>query len=308
MLNTPQETEYTDIEEETPALLKARALLKMHVKRAANAGEIQAEILTLTPALATALLENNPDNRKIRKDRVLKYASDMRAGKWVGLNGQTIVVTEEGMLNDGQNRCVAVIEADARIQMMFLFGVTRESRMTLDAGASRTAGNYLHMSGVKNANNVAKITRLLLSLVKVKGGHWQLSHWARQSLTNIHLTDYAIEHEEEINHAVKTVNRGDHRILTADSNLAASYIFINRGTKYDQAVVDGFYDDLLYGEGLQKGDPALVLRRRLILGRNSLERLRSEEVLELIIKAWNNRIEGKSVRSLKITGNIPKAL
>lgn len=121
-----------------------------------------AEVFTVTanvtPDFARRILQRNDENRPIRWSGALRcveaYARAMQRGEW-RLNGEAIIVSSDGLLNDGQHRLAAVIESGMSVPMQITFGVERDSRHTVDQGAARTPGNILAMRGEKNTNQLA---------------------------------------------------------------------------------------------------------------------------------------------------------
>jgi hypothetical protein len=111
----------------------------------------EVKVVNFTPALAEAILNNNRLNRPLREGRVEKYARDMAAGRW-RMNAETIKLTREGDLLDGQHRMFAVIEAVnlmpkgkslPPIPMMVVEGLDAEVMPTIDTGAARTFADVL---------------------------------------------------------------------------------------------------------------------------------------------------------------------
>src|SRR5690606_20866214 len=96
------------------------------------------------------------------------YAADMRAGRWT-FNGEPLLFSRDGLLNDGQNRLCAVIDANIPQPFGFIFGLSRESRMSVDQGAARGPGDYLGMGGRKNAMNLAAIAKAVLGFERGDG-------------------------------------------------------------------------------------------------------------------------------------------
>lgn len=113
----------------------------------------------VTPEMAEYLLARNAHNRPAHQPTVQTYAAAMRRGEW-HLNGQNIIIADTGELNDGQHRLLAVIDADMPIALGLQFGVTRQSRATLDQGRKRTLGDHFAMAGHLNANALAATVRL----------------------------------------------------------------------------------------------------------------------------------------------------
>lgn len=110
-----------------------------------------SEVKTVTPGLAEVILSSNQDNRNVRSVKLAQMVSDMVGGKWA-LNGESIIISDTGELNDGQHRLMALIAAKKCLPLLFTFGAKRETRITLDQGANRSSGDYLHMTGVPYAS------------------------------------------------------------------------------------------------------------------------------------------------------------
>lgn len=101
--------------------------------------EVFTEIVDLTPELAKTILDLNVDNRALRPTKLQQYISDAEKGAWQ-LNGETIVFSNTGLLNNGQHRCHMSKEAKMTVPVIMVFGVERDSRTTLDQGNTRSAG------------------------------------------------------------------------------------------------------------------------------------------------------------------------
>lgn len=126
--------------------------------------EVFSVTTLVTPKMAQALLERNGGNRPViwtgATRSVAAYAGAMARGEWV-LNGEPIIISSDGDLNDGQHRLHAVIESGVSVQMMITFGVERATRHTVDQGVARTHGHILSMFGEKNANVLATALAVL---------------------------------------------------------------------------------------------------------------------------------------------------
>lgn len=53
--------------------------------------------------------------------------------------GEPLILSSEGVLNNGQHRLLAVAEADAVVDMDVRFGIPRRAFTKTDIGAPRTA-------------------------------------------------------------------------------------------------------------------------------------------------------------------------
>lgn len=119
----------------------ARELIKSIRK-----GEFSS-IVTITPEIATKLLENNLNNRPINLTRVKALAQDMLIGKWE-VNGETIKIYEDGTLADGQHRLSACVMSGVPFQTYIVKNLHKEVLPTIDCGEKRSIVHGLKMKGV----------------------------------------------------------------------------------------------------------------------------------------------------------------
>ncbi|MGA1540748.1 MAG: hypothetical protein ACO39C_10040, partial [Chthoniobacterales bacterium] len=256
---------------------------------------VQTEIHRLTPTLAEYLLDaTNDGNRHVRPNSVSAYAKDIAAGRW-RFNGEALKVSREGKLNDGQHRCHAVIEAGQSIEVLWIFGLPRDTRETLDQGATRTAGDYLKMTGQPYAKNSPTVARLVI-MIKASGA----AHGARKHQpTKRQVVDYVTAHPE-ITEACSRINMARARPVGGHAILAAAYCLISEVGEQD--TVDDFFNRLLTGENLPARHPILVCRNRLI--EMVANRERPTKRIECIFRGWNNFRSDRRIRSIAISGGI----
>lgn len=263
------------------------------VAEAASKGKPIARMEQLTPALAALLLERNPANRKISAMNVERFAYDIQGGRWA-FNGEPIIVSDTGELNDGQNRCQAVVSAGIPIDVILVVGVSRDSRTTLDQGKARTIGDYLAMEGHGNANHLGATANIVWQ-VQTRGFH---STAGSASATRSEMMNL-IADNPGIERSVVLCGTPGARNTAGQSVLAAAHFLIGRkGARHE---VDDFAYQVMDGAGLKAGDPALYARNRLI---NERGRLKPNEKLELLFKAWNARRLGTKVSRLLLTGGV----
>jgi hypothetical protein len=145
----------------SPDKKRAERWLKDRIDRAKREG-VFVELAKLTPVLAELLVADdvNADNRTKKWGKIEQWASAITRGEWE-LNGETIIISRDGKLNDGQNRCLAVIKAGRPIDVLMVFGVDRETRRSVDTGTGRTLGDVFDMAAEKNAKAVAAAVRML---------------------------------------------------------------------------------------------------------------------------------------------------
>jgi len=121
--------------------------------------------MPITPEQATKWLEGNVHNRALRDSTVMRYARDMKAGKWL-LTHQAIAFNDEGVLIDGQHRLFAVIEAGVTVSMMVAWGVVDEAQAVIDGGLVRSA-----VDQIKLGHNYEGATNTHVAIVKRLARH-----------------------------------------------------------------------------------------------------------------------------------------
>ena len=258
-----------------------------HLRKARVVGIFTVQEI-LTNAMARWLLENNPENRHVSAMKVAEMVADMRRGSFDSLNGQTIQIAQDGRMNDGQHRSHAKLESGADLPFLFMFGVRREARLTIDQGRPRTAGDYLTMSNFSHGTKAAAIATLLF-LHRRRGNIKDLGgkNVDRANFEQIKATIDAIEQKPGMIHLGGYALIAFCHLLFAEKHPAGATEFINK---------------LISGNDLSDTSPINTLRRRLL----SEKRLKREERLELIIRAWNAYRSGATPKSLLITKHIPE--
>lgn len=143
---------------ENKQLNKAKSWLASKIERGKK--EIFAEKIELTPELANLLWLINDSNRPFSDINLQRIKTDIIDGHYQ-LNGESIIISNDGLLNGGQHRVKAVMETGRAIPTMITFGVERDSRLTLDQGIPRSSAHFLGMMGVRSSINISMIARLI---------------------------------------------------------------------------------------------------------------------------------------------------
>ena len=254
---------------------------------------IVTERVVMTPALAAEMLRNNDNNRFLRPAKMAQITADIRAGRWV-FNGEPIIISKEGKLNDGQHRSAGVVETNIPIEVLLVFGLERESRTTIDQGAARTAGDYLEMDGVENATTVGSIAHLLISYQLAEGK--SLGDASRVS--NGEVMARAVSDTRIA--AAATFASSMHRYskkFAAPSLVGFCHVLMSR---INPTAADTFLRQVLVGENIKKSDPAFAVREGLFR-----ERVTRGEKAHLIFRGWNAYRQGRKLDLAKVTGQLP---
>lgn len=254
-----------------------------------------AEVVTLTPVLASLLLERNPVNRPISKTNNNEIRQDMANGRYV-FNGESIIISDTGTLNDGQHRCLNVLETGVPIQTVIVFGPKEETRFTVDTGRSKTVANFLSMKGRKYTHVLGPASGYILQWkqlgwIPYDGSARPSKQAILQAADTIKGIDASVEFTSD---CMKTVR--SHAVLAF-----CHHAFWKASSRED---ADYFMTKLIHGDGLKKGDPILYCRNRLIgMGRNT----RAGNRVELVFKCWNAHRNNHGIDHFKLSGGkLPK--
>lgn len=250
----------------------------------------------VTPEMAQMLLDRNWENRLIRKSVVNSYAQAMLRGEW-SLNGEYIIISSNGVLNDGQHRLLAVIENGLPVVMGLQFGVERNSRTTLNTGFKRTLADHLTMHGQGSAHLLSATIRLA----------WNYDSGI-YSLSQAPSVDQAFNYIEE-NPGVKEFLSIGASVGTQFSTSGSQFAFAafvcareNHGTSRE--LIDRVKDGL----GLESANlPAARVRERLMQNLTNKLPLRRNEPSAIYIKAFNAAKDGRRLRQLSWSVNGPTA-
>lgn len=247
-------------------------------------------LVELTPAIARVLMQRNPNNRSISYGTVEKFARDISHGAWM-LNGEPIIVSSEGTLNDGQHRAEAVILADKSIQTIMIVGVERDTRTTLDQGRMRAVGDYLAMSGHTDTH--------ALGAVAAAVWQWQnigyLTNNPRKRPTKGE-TMTLIDKTPRIAESVSVVPAiGSPQV---GGRTALAFVRFAISVTANKQDADAFVYSLIKGDNLVVGSALLYTRNRLMSG----QRLNLGEKAELLFRAWNFHRKDEPVKSIPLQG------
>ncbi len=111
--------------------------------------------------MAEAVLAYNTNNRRINRRKIESLALQISNGQFEN-TGEPIIISAEGVLNNGQHRLLAVVEADVEVDMDVRFGIPRRAFTKTDTGAPRTGGDVLTIKGVAHGGVVSSAVRLLI--------------------------------------------------------------------------------------------------------------------------------------------------
>lgn len=263
--------------------------LNERVKRAATVGTI-AEAGLLTPEMAKILLERNEENRPISQSHINELTRMLNNGEGI-YNGETIKLSYDGLLNDGQHRCHAVLRSGVSLPVFFVFGLTRDSRKTVDTGTKRSPAAWLHMNGVKNSALTAAALARVLSLEA--GMDPSKGRWSITEIEAAFAKHPNIMRDFQIPEAAARVYGQSAALF-----VAIGYLYNN----HHPGAGNTFFSMLRDGVAPSSQHAVAALRRRLQSNLMGKAKLPPVEVAALVIKAIRAFHVGKEVNILKWNG------
>ena len=262
------------------------------VTRLDDVKQYRPEITTVTPQLATKLLESNSMNRPVSDAHVHRIARQITEGKWK-FNGDTIKIADTKDVVDGQHRLWAIIEANRAVETIIVYGVHKDAFSTLDTiRKSRSAADILSLAGMdaRGRNSTAGALRWLCSYQKTKGD-LKLLRKPQFKIENSDVeTAYAAH--PEMPAAVERVKKLHD--LAAISGLAfVYYVAVSK----NEELANQMIDVLDAPAGIAQSHPFFKLRQALISSRR-LKHSNTLEQIALLFKGLNAAKEGKRIDRL----------
>lgn len=131
---------------------------------------MEVAIENVTPTKATAWLNGNKQNRRLRDGIVEKYAADMAAGRWTTCP-TPISFYEDGDLADGQHRLWAIVESGKAQRFPIARGLKREDGLNIDTGLGRSLVDAGRISGRDTglSNTLIAVARAVSEGTAAKG-------------------------------------------------------------------------------------------------------------------------------------------
>lgn len=268
-----------------------------------NSVDIKSYSQTVTPEMAKKILSLNTENfRNIDVNRIKQFSDEMKAGNWQ-LNGETIKISEDGVLIDGQHRLHAIMKSMCSADFLIVSDIPKNSAMTVDRGKPRTIAQWLNHAKVKNAALVAAVARQCVAYNK---GYWTNISWGTSIMTDSEVIEYAEKHKETI----ATYKRSTNKIIPG--SFLGAVCFIGSGEKAygENELVSWFLDALLSGLNLQETDPVYHLRQILL---SPVTKRPTPFMSKMMLtKAWNKTVKGEPATprsiQIKVGGQYPDVL
>jgi hypothetical protein len=250
-----------------------------------------AVFLEITPERAAKLLTFNTGNRGWAPTNVANFAHLMRTGQFLTTH-QGIAFDDTGVLIDGQNRLMAVVETGMPVIMQVNFGMPSGTFGALDRGKVRTIADDLVVSGVSHgyyANVLQAAARVTFHL---DAGRFP---WTQQPKLTIGGTRDSLQrHRHLISSAEMCASRGGSPRIPPGST--AAFIALFREVDDEAGLL--FHEQLITGAGLGEGHPVLILRNSMSRQTDRQHAAGRNAFMVRMVRAWNNLREKRSISVL----------
>lgn len=248
----------------------------------------QPKIITLTPEMAVQFLERNQNNRPLSDLHGMRLARQIKEGKW-RFNGDTIKISEDGDVLDGQHRLWACIEANMPIQTVVVNGIKRDAFSTIDTlRKMRSGADTIALNGTSRYRNV--IASALSWLLR----------WQRGCIVEYRAPENKIENSdiEEAFRAHPEITRAVERamVLRRLCNVSIMAFFYYALSNRNQPLSERMLETLENPAKVALSDPFFRLRNYFTADHH--EKKDSVTTIALAIKAANAAHVDKKLSSL----------
>lgn len=222
----------------------------------ADGGVEGAEFANITPEIAAVMLSHNDGNRQVKSPNLDAIMRDIQGGRW-RTNGESMIISSDGRMNDGQHRCWGVVLVGRSITSVVSYGVERTSMATVDIGRKREGADRLTIAGVPNSTKASALA-----------GHIFEMQYGRKP-TPAEVDEFYHEHEDAIRTSISLVGGNIKGIGSAAPGAAAFYLM---GIGHGEEKVRDFFTRIHTGEMMERRDPRMVLHKAAKVDRVRLSR------------------------------------
>lgn len=250
------------------------------------------------PAQAEELLQRNKNNRNIRKNQVEALAAAMKRGDWE-LSNDAIVVSEGGLLLNGQHRLLAVVQSGVTCPFILFTGASDSSFDIMDTPTVRKVSDVIQRKGGTNTIRCSSVIAKYLNICNDKESGWETScrfQNASQSTRREKIEVYERLHDDIHKWLNKCDNLLSQNIVLAPITLLAAFaLFLEKELHHPEEKIANFLKELCI-DGRTSNSTILHVRKKLIRHRMKADLLPRHDDFRYIIRAWNDYLQNKSVQ------------
>lgn len=263
-------------------------------KRTAIAPEPWAELETISPAYARELLALNEKNRKVNPAYVEFLVGVLDRDEW-RLNGETIVLSSQFKLLDGQHRLTAIGRANKPVRSFVVYNIEPLAQLSMDQGAKRSNSAQLGLMDEKDTHGLASA---ISWYVRYKEGKMRAS--GTNARISIHRQVEVLEQKPQLREATRWGHNVHNAALGMPRAVAAAFYVVFSEINEDAA--DGFFYKLVEGADIRPGHPVHTLQKALrkdLSRPSSAGRMTTARKAAIMVKAWNDYRAGRDRHLLK---------
>lgn len=201
-------------------------------------------------------------------------------------------------MNNGQHRSHAVIETGKSIPVLFVFGVDRSTRKTIDTGAMRGPHDQLSADGFPQPTTMAALARFIIAFENNEGrGFAYHNRVSGQDVYERAKSDALVE--EAANYPYRHGNKA--KRLAPPSVIGFCYYEF---TKVDKTAAIEFLDHVITGINLAADSAAYLTREKLM----DLSGLHREQKIELLFRGFVAHRKNKPTKGsqIKVKWELPQ--
>jgi len=254
---------------------------------------MKVELKKIDKIEAERLLSANTANRALSSANVAVIASEMASGRFKE-TGDSIKISTEGILLDGQHRLAAIVKSNTVHNILVVSELPSDVFDVLDIGKKRNSKDVLSISGVKNSGQVSSILKVILSyeqgLLNAGGGVYN------QFKTPTIVLNRYNSNPDYFNGLATSAAKYYFRSNLLTTQEYGLLLHILGKISTDNA--EEFFDKLSTGIALNQNDPIYLLRERLLKYKTSKLRVSLSLKVGLVFKAWNAYRKGRTLNTL----------
>lgn len=254
---------------------------------------MKIEVKRIGKAEAENMLSANSANRALSNANVAVIASEMSSGRFKE-TGDSIKISNEGVLLDGQHRLAAIVKSNTIHNMLVVSELPSDVFDVLDIGKKRNSKDVLSISGVKNSGQVSGIIKVILSYeqeaLNAGGGYY--NQFKTPSIVLNRYNSNPDYFDALGTSAAKYYFRSN--LLTTQEYGLLLHIL----SKISRDNAEEFFDKLSTGVALSQNDPIYLLRERLLKYKTSKLKVSLSLKIGLVFKAWNAFRRGRTLTTL----------
>lgn len=243
-------------------------------------------IMTITPAIALAMLEQGGRQRPLSTVHVNKYARAMKDGRWK-VTSEGFAFDRDGHIQQGRHRCTAIIKSGVTIESTVWFGTEPEEFEALDEGRVRSAADHIAMHDLNYHTVRAAIARFSTGIGEENADRWALSAPKVR----------AIAQQQDTPTMTEALRRGQQAVnlMTPSHGVLAYWWIATHTADFNLHKLPIFWELLCRGAGLNAGNPVLAARDFLMANKIHVVNARSRAIKRAaaVILAWNAYVTGR---------------